>query len=489
MSDKTHVNGRRESNNVIVPMKQPNESQGGPKEVAEGRALTKENAEEPNPCRTQSRESGPSGLDRVREAAKGNKELKFTALLHHVTIGLLRSSYFSLKKNAAVGVDRVTWKEYGNGLEDRLVDLHGRIHRGAFQAKPTRRVYIPKADGRQRPLGIAALEDKIVQHALVQVLNPVWEEDFEGFSYGFRRGRNQHEALDALYVGITSKKVNFIVDLDIRSFFDKVEHEWMEKFVRHRIGDERIVRLIQKTLKAGVMEDGQWFESEEGTPQGAVISPVLANLYLHHVLDLWVTAWRKKVAQGDVIVVRYADDAVLGFQYQAEAERFLTELRERLRKFGLELHPDKTRLIEFGRYAAERRKKRGKGKPETFNFLGFTHICGKNHKTGYFTVLRQTIGKRLTAKLKDIRQKLRERMHESIELTTKWLKSVVRGYYQYHAVPRNEYRLKAFRHEVLHMWWWTLRRRSQRTRWTWTRFAQRLRSSLQRSKAPPGCRR
>jgi group II intron reverse transcriptase/maturase len=323
-------------------------------------------------------------------------------------------------------------------------------------------------------LGIAALEDKIAQSAVVQVLNQIWEEDFEGFSYGFRPGRSQHDALDALYVGITRKKVNYIVDLDIRSFFDQVEHGHLEKFVRHRIGDERLVRMILKWLKAGVIEQGQWYETKGGTPQGAVISPLLANLYLHHVLDLWVKAWRKKVAGGEMIVVRYADDAVLGFQYREEAEKFLEELRERVRKFGLELHPEKTRLIEFGRYAAERRAKRGEGKPETFNFLGFTHICGRNHQTGNFQVLRKTIGKRMTAKLKEIRQKLRERLHERTKDTTEWLQSVVRGYFQYHAVPRNEDRLKAFRHEVLRMWWWHLRRRSQRSRWNWARFQEKL---------------
>jgi group II intron reverse transcriptase/maturase len=323
-------------------------------------------------------------------------------------------------------------------------------------------------------LGIAALEDKIVQAAVVQVLNQIWEEDFLGFSYGFRPGRSQHDALDALYVGITSKKVNYVVDLDIRSFFDKVEHGHLEKFVRHRIGDERLVRLILKWLRAGVIEDGQWFETKEGTPQGAVVSPLLANLYLHYVLDLWVRAWRKKVAQGEMIVVRYADDAVLGFQYREEAEKFLADLQERVRKFGLELHPQKTRLIEFGRYAAERRAKREEGKPETFNFLGFTHICGKNHKTGNFQVYRKTIGKRMTAKLKKIGQTLRKRLHEKTKGTAKWLESVVRGYFQYHAVPCNEERLKAFRHEVLRMWWWQLRRRSQRSRWSWARFREKL---------------
>jgi len=474
MSSESHMYGDGESHSGIVPTKRSNEGRGGLKEIVEGRPLTKENAAEPNPYRTPSRESGPNGLDRVRQAAKGDPQLRFTALLHHVNIDLLRSSYYDLKRRAAAGVDGVTWQAYGVDLEERLADLHGRIHRGAYRARPSRRVWIPKADGRQRPLGIAALEDKIAQAAVVRVLNQIWEEDFLDFSYGFRPGRSQHDALDALYVGITSKKVNYVLDLDIRSFFDKVGHDHLEKFIRYRIGDERLVRLILKWMKAGVMEDGQWFETKEGTPQGAVISPLLANLYLYYVLDLWVQAWRKKVAHGDVIVVRYADDAVLGFQYREEAEKFLADLQERVRKFGLELHPEKTRLIELGRYAAERRGKRGEGKPETFNFLGFTHICGKNHATGYFMVLRKTIGKRMAAKLKEIRQKLRQGLHEKTKDTTEWLKSVVRGYFQYHAVPRNEERLKAFRYEVLRMWWWQLRRRSQRTRWTWNKFRETL---------------
>ena len=473
MSYKAQMNGGGESYSGIVPAKRSNEGRGGPKEIVEGRPLTKENTEEPNSYRTPSRESEPNGLDRVRQAARQDKEVRFTALLHHVNIDLLRSSYHSLKRRAAAGVDGMTWQEYGEGLEDRLADLHGRIHSGGYQAKPSRRVWIPKTDGRQRPLGIAALEDKIAQRAVGTVLNQIWEEDFLGFSYGFRQGRSQHEALDALYVGITQKKVNWVLDLDIKSFFDKIGHDWMIKFVEHRIGDQRVVRLIQKWLKAGVMDDGRWFETEEGTPQGSVISPILANLYLHHVLDLWVKAWRKKVAQGEVIIVRYADDAVLGFQNREDADRFLKELQERVRKFGLELHPDKTRLIEFGRYAAERRKKRGEGKPETFNFLGFTHICGRSRK-GYFTVIRKTIGKRMAAKLKDIRQKLRKRMHESIQENLKWLQSVVRGYFQYHAVPDNQERMKGFRSDVLRLWFRQIRRRSQKHRWTWTRFLERL---------------
>jgi len=474
MSYKTQMNGGGESYGAIVPAKQPNEGQGGPQEVVEGRALAKENLEKSNSCRTQSRESEPSGLDRVREAAKEDKGLRFTALLHHVTPGLLYAGYFGLKPKAAAGVDGVTWQEYGEDLQARLASLHERIHSGGYRAKPSRRVWIPKSDGRQRPLGIAALEDKIVQHAVGKVLTQIWEEDFQGFSYGFRTGRNQHQALDALYVGITQKKVDWVLDLDIQSFFDKIEHEWMVKFVERRIADPRIVRLIQKWLKAGVMEDGQWFETEEGTPQGSVISPLLANLYLHYVLDVWTEVWRKKVARGDVTIVRYADDAVLGFQYREDADRFLEQLRERLRKFGLTLHPDKTRLIEFGRYAAERRKRRGEGKPETFNFLGFTHICGRSRKNGYFTVHRKTIGKRMAAKLKEIGEKPRKRMHESTGATLEWLIAVVRGYFQYHAVPGNEQRLWAFRKDVLRRWLQTLRRRSQRSRWTWERFQERL---------------
>ena len=478
MSGKSPMRVGEESYCGVVPTRQPNKSERSPAEDVEGRPQTKENTQEPDLCRTPSRESGPSGLARVREAAKKDDKQKFTALLHHVSIDQLRESYHSLKKQAAPGVDGMTWEEYGQDLEERLADLHGRIHRGGYQAQPSRRVWIPKADGRQRPLGIAALEDKVVQHAVATVLNQIWEEDFLGFSYGFRPRRRQHDALDALWVGIVRKKVNWIVDLDIRSFFDKIQHEWLVKFVEHRIGDKRIVRLIQKWLKAGVMEQGQWSETKEGSPQGAVISPVLANLYLHYVLDVWAEAWRNKVAHGDVIMVRYADDAVLGFEHRQEAERFLEQLRERVQKFGLELHPDKTRLIEFGRFAAERRKKRGEGRPETFNFLGFTHICGTNHETGNFAIYRKTIGKRMAAKLKDIKAQLRMRLHLGTGGTAKWLEQVMRGYFQYHAVPGNGSRMKGFRREVARIWYRTLRRRSQRSRLTWERFSERLDSLL-----------
>jgi RNA-directed DNA polymerase len=478
MSHKSCMHGGGESYSGVVPTKQPNKSEPPPAEAVEGRPLTKENTPEPNSHRTPCRESGRSGLERVREAAKKDGKLKFTALLHHVSIDLLRESYNSLKKKAAPGVDGVTWEEYGRNLESGLSDLHGRIHRRAYRARPSRRTWISKTDGRKRPLGIAALEDKVVQTAVGTVLNQIWEEDFLGFSYGFRPGRGQQDALDALSVGIVRKKVNWILDLDIRSFFDKLQHDWLVRFVEHRIGDKRVVRLIQKWLKAGVVEDGRWFQTEEGSPQGSVISPILANLYLHHVLDLWAKAWRKKQARGEMIIVRYADDGVLGFERREDAELFLEQLRERLRKFGLELHPEKTRLIEFGRYAAERREKREEKKPETFNFLGFTHICGTNHKTGKFTVLRKTIGKRMAAKLTELRAKLRQRMHASPKETGKWLGQVVRGYFQYHAIPGNWDRLKAYRNDVLRMWFQTLRRRSQRSRLSWDRFQEGLGSLL-----------
>ena len=380
------VNVQEKSDCAIVPLNRPNKEGQPSAEVGEGRAQTGENIVQSHMSPTQSGKRMSQGLNGVRQVAKERKQERFTALLHHVTVDLLRDSFFALKRQAAPGVDGVTWQEYETGLEDRLVDLHSRVHGGAYRAQPSRRVYIPKADGRQRPLGIAALEDKIVQQAVVTILNQIYEVDFQGFSYGFRPGRSPHQALDALYEGIQRKRVNWVLDADIRGFFDNMSHEWTMKFIEHRVADHRVLRLIQKWLKAGVSEDGQWSETEVGTPQGAVVSPLLANVYLHYVFDLWVEAWRKKVANGDVIVVRYADDLVVGFESRAEAQRFLEEFRERLAKFGLELHADKTRLIEFGRFAAQQRKQRGEGKPETFTFLGFTHFCGQTTRAGAFTV-------------------------------------------------------------------------------------------------------
>jgi RNA-directed DNA polymerase len=452
-------------------MNHPNKDGSPFAEGEEGRPLVKENTHQSSTPSTQSETRVSQGLAGVRKAAKEKKELKFTTLLHHLTVGLLRESFYALKRKAAPGVDGLRWKEYEPGLENRLVDLHGRVHRGAYRALPSRREYIPKSDGRRRPLGIAALEDKIVQQAVVTILNQIYEADFRGFSYGFRPGRSQHQALDALNVGITRKKVSWVLDADIRSFFDALSREWLLKFIQHRVADDRILRLIQKWLNAGVVEEGEWKNTEMGTPQGSVISPLLANIYLHYVFDLWVEAWRKKCARGDVVVVRYADDSVLGFQYRADADRFLSSLRERLGKFGLELNPDKTRRIEFGRFAERDRSQKGEGKPETFDFLGFTHISGKD-RNGRFVVKRKTIGKRLRAKLDEIKLQLRKRMHDPTVQTGKWLKSVVQGYFNYHAVPGNTASLNVFRCRVTRLWRQVLRRRSQRNYLNWARMQQ-----------------
>jgi RNA-directed DNA polymerase len=467
-----HVPG--ESDGVVVPTRRANEATDdvpGVEESAEERTPTEGNAERlrlaPNAVPGKRRGIGLQG---VREAARRDKETRFTALLHHVTPELLRASLFALKKNAAPGVDGMTWREYRSDLEARLNDLHGRIHRGAYRAQPSRRQYIPKPDGRQRPLGIAALEDKIVQQAVRTVLEQIYEEDFRGFSYGFRPGRRCHGALDAIYVGINRRKVNWVLDADIRGFFDAIDHEWMMRMLEHRIADKRVLRLIRKWLIAGVSEDGEWSRTTVGTPQGAVISPLLANIYLHYALDLWVDQWRNRNAKGDVIIVRYADDFVIGFQHRSEARRFLRELSERMEKFGLKLHPDKTRLIEFGRFAASNRTARGEGKPETFDFLGFTHCCATT-RHGRFVIRRRSVAKRLRAKLQAVKAELTRRMHWPPADQGRWLQSVVRGWFNYHAVPLNGDALETFRTQIIRMWRHVIRRRSQKARrkWTWSR--------------------
>lgn len=468
-----------ESDSPIVPEKLTNKT--GPLSVAESveeRGLTKENTRQSLLDRTQRRTTNGKpfrprsrGLSGVREAARKDRKQRFTNLLHHLTPELLRSSFFDLKKRAAAGVDGQTWSDYAEDFDRQIDDLHGRIHRGAYRAKPSKRTYIPKADGKQRPLGIAALEDKIVQQATRTVLECIYEQDFLGFSYGFRPGRSQHRALDALFVGITKRKVNWIIDADIRGFFDNISHEWLMNFLKHRIDDPRMLRLLKKWLKAGVSEDGEWSPTTVGTPQGAVISPLYANVFLHYVLDLWIEAWRKQ-AQGEVIIVRYADDFVIGFREESDARHCLMALKERFAKFGLELHPEKTRLIEFGRYAEERRTKRGAGPPETFDFLGFTHISGKTRR-GDFTIHRKTARKKFQAKLADIREELTRSMHADLRQVGSWLQSVIRGWNQYYAVPGNCPRLQQFRDAIQEMWLRMLRRRSQRGRcFTWEKFAR-----------------
>lgn len=458
------------SDRPVVPTKLSNNADSSAAERAEGRGLAKGNMGEQNALRTQRREFGaPNALDRVRQRARQDRKAKFTALLHHVTIDRLREAYFQLKKQAAPGVDGVTWEQYGADLEVKLEDLHARLHRGAYRARPSRRVYIAKADGRQRPLGIASLEDKLVQRAVVAVMNAIYEQDFLGFSYGFRPGRSQHQALDALAVGILRKKVNWVLDADIRGFFDAINHGWMMKFLEHRIADRRVLRLIQKWLGAGVMEGGRWAASEVGSPQGATVSPLLANLYLHYALDRWVQQWRQRHAHGDLVIVRYADDFIVGFQHESDAKRFLDDLRERLRRFSLELHPDKTRLLRFGRFAAERRSERGEGKPETFNFLGFTHICAKT-AAGKFLLVRHTTTSRMRARLRVVKDALLRRRHLPIPEQGRWLGQVVRGYFAYHAVPTNAHALVTFRTQVTRAWLHALRRRSQRSRTNWARM-------------------
>src|ERR1700726_3723728 len=465
------TNGPGKSDSPVVPGKSPNKAGQPAAEGMEGRGLAKGNLPQQNASRIQSRNNAPSALERVRQAAKKDRKLRFTVLLHHIdNPETLQMAYFSLKKEAAPGGDGETWRHYGEQLEVNLQDLSERLKRGAYRAKPVRRVFIPKADGRQRPLGVPALEDKIVQRAAVEVLNAIYETDFLGFSYGFRPGRSQHQALDALYTGLLTRKVNWVLDLDIKGFFDGISHEWLVKFVEHRIADRRVVRLIQKWLRAGVLEDGKRMRVEEGTPQGGSASPLMVNIYLHYVLDLWVQAWRQKRAHGDVIVVRFADDLVVGFRDKADADQFRAELTERMRKFNLELHPEKTRLLEFGPYAIDQREWRGEGKPETFNFLGFTHICVKKRSTGRFTVLRQTIRKRLQAKLNEVKAELQRRMHDPIPEQGKWLQAVVRGHLRYYGVPINTPALRLFRFQVGGLWRRALMRRSQNGHILWDRM-------------------
>jgi RNA-directed DNA polymerase len=463
--------GRGKSDSAIVAEKPTNKAGQPATGSAEPRAGAEGNAVLQSTRRAQDRESVSQALDRIRQVARRRKKEKFTALLHHISAEHLEAAFFELKENAAPGVDGLTWGAYEAALDSNLADLHSRLHRGVYRALPSRRVYIPKPDGRQRPLAVAALEDKIVQRATIAVLNAIYEEDFLGFSYGFRPKRGQHDALDALVVGITTQKVNFILDADIRSFFDSVNQTWLIRFLKHRINDPRVIRLIQKWLKAGILEDGVVTISETGTGQGSVASPLLANVYLHYVFDLWAERWRRREASGDMIIVRYADDIIIGFECETDARRFWDAMRKRLAEYSLSLHPEKTRLIEFGRFAAARRAGRGLGKPETFKFLGFTFICGRSRR-GRFALKRKSRGDRMRAKLKEIKEGMRRRTHQSIPEQGKWLRQVVTGFFAYHAVPTNSRALKAFRHNVTDLWRRSLRRRSQKDRTTWDRIKQ-----------------
>jgi RNA-directed DNA polymerase len=475
------MNEHGKSDGRIVPAKRPNKAGGPAAEAVEGRRPAKGNTDSLTRPGRSAGQGVPSGLERVRDVARKDKDARFTALLHHVTPARLYGAYQAIRPKAAAGVDGVTWASYGMDLEANLQDLHVRVQSGAYRAKPSRRVYIPKADGRLRPLGIASLEDKIVQRAVVEVLNAVYEVDFLGFSYGFRPGRSPHDALDALAVGVERRRVNWILDADISNFFSTLDQTWLMKFVEHRIADKRVLRLIRKWLAAGVIEDGNWSETPEGTPQGGSASPLLANVYLHYVFDRWVRQWRRRQAHGDMIITRFADDFVVGFQHRSDAEQFLVDLRERFAKFALELHPDKTRLIEFGRFAVSARRKRGVGKPETFDFLGFTHYCGKT-RTGRFALRRRTIAKRMRAKLKQVYDQLKRRRHLPIPEQARWLASVLRGYLAYYAVPGNSRAIQAFRIQVVRCWFKALRRRSQRHRLNWDRMGRLAQRWLPRAR-------
>lgn len=473
---KMNVNADEKSDLEIVPKKASNKENHFSAEMLEGRARPKGNRHYEAADWTQSQVTASTGLVAVRRAAQRNKQKQFTALLHHITIDLLRQSYSELKRKAAPGIDGMTWAVYGENLDERLTGLHERIHMGSYRSRPAKRMYIPKADGSQRPLSIWCVEDKIVQQATVHILNAIFEVDFLGFSYGFRPGRGQHDALDVLQVALYRRKVNWVLDADIRKFFDQVDQEWLMRFLAHRIRDKRLLRLIRKWLKVGVIENGLVIRSDKGTPQGAVVSPVLANIYLHYVFDLWVNNWRKRKARGDVVVIRYADDTVVGFQYNQEAKAFIRELEERLRKFELALHPEKTRLIRFGRYAIDQCRERGVRKPATFDFLGFTHYCTRSYKNGWFVVVRKTIRKRMRAQLREIKAELRRRINKPIAETGKWLNRVLTGHLNYYSVPGNLKSVSSFFYGVSWHWLRILRRRSQRHRMTWERFGRILKA-------------
>ncbi len=465
------MHGPEESDSVIVAVKPTNKAEQSVAEPVEPRTETKGNADQQSTRRAQDRASVSQALERVRQAARQRKKERFTSLLHHVDPAMLRTAFYAMKRDAAPGVDGMTWETYEQDLDRRIETLHARVQAGTYRALPSRRSYIPKEDGSKRPLAVAALEDKIVQRAVAAVLSAIHEEDFLGFSYGFRPNRSQHDALDAMIVGISSKKVNYILDADIRSFFTEVSQQWVVRFLEHRIGDKRIIRLVQKWLRSGILEDGIVTIEEKGTGQGSVISPLLSNIYLHYVFDLWAERWRRREATGDMIMVRYADDTVVGFQHENDARRFRDAMRDRLREFSLSLHPEKTRLIEFGRFAAQNCKRRGRSKPETFKFLGFVLICDKSRR-GDFRIRRKSRRDRMCAKLREIKEALRHRMHRPIPETGKWLAQIVAGYFAYHAVPTNSPALSAFRYHVLVLWHRQLCRRSQRARVLWTRMTK-----------------
>jgi RNA-directed DNA polymerase len=454
-----------ESDALIVPTCEKSaKTRVTPVESMEGRCAANGKPAPRNASPAQDGQDALTFLERVGQRAKDKKEERFNNLLSHIKVPLLKEAYQRLRKDAAPGVDGVTWSEYGEMLDARLLDLQDRVHRGSYHPQPVRRVHIPKGDGCMRPLGIPSLEDKIVQQAARMLLEPIYERAFLGFSYGFRPGRSPHQALDALAVAI-GRKVDWVLDADVRAFYDTIDHAWMQKFIEHKIADTRMVRLLMKWLHAGVMEDGELRAVKEGTPQGGIISPLLANIYLHYVLDLWVSAWRKEHARGEVYVVRYADDFVMGFQREQDARAMHKALAGRLAKFGLELHPDKTRVLRFGRFAHRDARLDGRTRPETVEFLGFTHIIalGPDAST---RLVRRTSRKKRNAKLASLRRQMRERRHDPPREQYAWLSSVLRGHYGYYGVPGNFAALASFHYQVRVHWHNGLQRRSQRAAWS-----------------------
>lgn len=468
------MNRPEKSYRLVVPVRPANKAGRPVAESVEGRGLAKGNLPQSTTNRIQGRSNVHRALERIRRAAKREKgkEVKFTSLLHHIySVDMLREAYYSLERNADPGVDGETWQHYGEALEDKLRDLSERLTRGGYRARPVRRAYVPKADGRQRPIGVPALEDKVVQRATAAVLNGIYETEFLGFSYSFRPGRSQHHALAALDKAIMETRVNYVLDADLQDYFGTIDWDWLIRFVEHKIGDKRVVRLIRNWLRAGVLEDGVWTQEVEGTPQGGSISPLMSNVYLHYVFDLWVQQWRKKRAHGDVVVVRFADDFIVGFQRWSDAEQFVRDLKDRFQRFNLTLHPEKTRLIEFGRFAAQSRQQRGLGRPETFDFLGFTHSCGKT-RNGKYTVLHQTTKARMRAKLTEVHRELRRRFHLPIPEVGRWLQSVVSGHFRYYGVTGNSRALSVFRQQVAWLWHRCLERRSHKAHVPWEKMAR-----------------
>jgi RNA-directed DNA polymerase len=467
------------SDTLVVPQKSLN-SRVTPEEGMEGRGVANGKLGQRNASRTQDRQDALTHLARVGERAAKKRGERFGNLLSHIKLPLLREAYEKLRPNkkAAAGIDGQTWSEYGENLEARLLDLQERVHRGSYHPPPVRRVHIPKGEGRTRPIGVPTTEDKVLQQAVRMLLEPIYERsEFLGFSYGFRPGRSQHDALEALRVAIVGRRTNWVLDADIQQFFDTIDHGWMQKFLEHRIADTRLVRLLMKWLHAGVMEDGRLYEAKAGTPQGGIISPLLANIYLTYALDQWAHQWRGRHAHGEVYVVRYADDLVMGFEREEDARAMRTAMAERLAKFGLTLHPEKTRILRFGRFAQEHGADDGLRKPETFDFLGFTHICARRRGRGKFLLLRQTSRKKRRAKLQAIREEIRRAKHKPPAEQYRWLRLVLLGHYNYYGVPGNTRTMGSFRHQIREYWHRTLQRRSQRARWSHaerTRFDRRF---------------